>query len=139
MVANDKGSFRRIPLTRPDTPVMPRVVFRIVAQVWLILLIVGSLQPARPSLVTGFHREIHWLAFAGATFLLLLLSRNRRQEIWSAVGVFLLGLSLECLQHLLYRSPMEWWDARDDALSIIAAFALYQFLGAPKPASAPPH
>ena len=139
MVANDKGSFRRIPLTRPDTPVMPRVVFRIVAQVWLILLIVGSLQPARPSLVTGFHREIHWLAFAGATFLLLLLSRNRRQEIWSAVGVFLLGLSLECLQHLFYRNPMEWWDVRDDTLSILAAFALYQFLGAPRAASAPPH
>jgi hypothetical protein len=118
---------------------MPRVAFRIVVQVWLILLIVGSLQPARPSLVIAYHRELHWLAFAGAAFLVLLLSRNRRQEIRSAIAVFLLGLSLECLQHLLYRNPIEWWDARDDALSIIAAFALYQFLGAPKPASAPPH
>ena len=106
---------------------MPRVAFRIVVQVWLILLIVGSLQPARPSLVIAYHRELHWLAFAGAAFLVLLLSRNRRQEIRSAIGAFLLGLSLECVQHLIYRHPMEWRDVRDDTLAILAAFALYQF------------
>ena len=72
----------------------------------------------------GLHREIHWLAFAVATFLLLLLCRNRRQEIESAIGVFVLGLSLEYLQHLIYRNPMEWWDVRDDSFAIFAAFAL---------------
>ena len=45
----------------------------------------------------------------------------------SAIGVFLLGLSLEYLQHLIYRNPMEWRDVRDDTLAILAAFALYQF------------
>ena len=116
-----------------------RSVFRIVAQVWLTLLVVGSLQPARPSLVTSFHPEIHWLAFASTAFLLFVLSRNPHQEIRRAIAVIVLGLSLECLQHLLYRNPMEWWDVRDDVLSVLAAFALYHFLGAPKPASAPPH
>jgi hypothetical protein len=100
------------------------IILRI-TQACLLLLIVGSLQPARPGPVLAWHREIHWLAFAGATFLLLLLSRNRRQEIRSAIGAFLLGLSLECLQHFIYRNPMEWWDVRDDSIGTLAAFALY--------------
>jgi type II secretory pathway component PulK len=52
---------------------------------------------------------------------------NRRQQIRSALAVFLLGLSLEYLQHLIYRNPMEWWDVRDDGLAILAAHAIYQF------------
>lgn len=104
---------------------------------WLLLLIVGSLQPARlgPGMAlhrgnhpgVAVHRGIHWLAFAGTALLLLLLSRNRRQEICSAIGTFLLGLSLEYLQHLIYRKPMEWRDVADDILAVLAAFALYQF------------
>jgi hypothetical protein len=97
-----------------------------ITQAWLLLLIVGSLQPARLGPGVALHRGIHWLAFAGTAFLLLLLSRNRRQEIRSAIGVFLLGLSLEYLQHLIYRNPMEWRDVRDDTLANLAAFALYQ-------------
>jgi hypothetical protein len=101
-----------------------------ITQACLLLLIVGSLEPSRPAPVVVLHREIHWLAFAGVTFLLLLLSRNRRQEIRSAIGVFLLGLSLEYLQHLIYRNPMEWRDVRDDTLAILAAFALYHLVEA---------
>jgi hypothetical protein len=71
-------------------------------------IIVVSLQAARPGPVVGVHREIHWLAFAVATFLLLLLSENHRPEIRSAIGAFLLDLSLEYLQHLIYHNPMEW-------------------------------
>ena len=114
-----------------------RIILRI-TQVWLLLLIVGSLQPARLGQGVALHRGIHWLAFAGTAFLLLLLSRNRRQEIRSIIAACLLGLSLEYLQHIIYRKPMEWWDVRDDILSILAAFALYHFTGARNPASAPP-
>lgn len=57
----------------------------------------GSLQPARPDIVKGFHREIHWVGFAGAALLLLYLSRTRRQEILRAFIIFFLGLSLEVL------------------------------------------
>jgi len=98
-----------------------------VTQAWVLLLIVGSLQPARPGLVVGLHRELHWLAFAGAAILLLALSRNRGEETRSAIAVFLLGLSLEYLQHLMYLRPFEWWDVRDDAFAVFAAFTLYQF------------
>jgi len=100
---------------------MRRVLLR-VTQVWLLVLIVGSLQPARPGVVVGLHREIHWLAFAGAAFLLFSLSLNRRQQIHCATALFLLGLSLEFLQHQIYRNPMEWRDVRDDALAILIAF-----------------
>jgi len=99
-----------------------------VAQAWLLLLVVGSLGPARPGPVVGLglHREIHWLAFGGAAYLLLLLSRTRRQEMRAIFCTCLLGLSLEYLQHLIYRNVMEWWDVRDDALAILAAYALYR-------------
>ena len=101
-------------------------MIRRIAQAWILLLIVGSLQPARPGPVVGFHREIHWLVFAGAAFLLLLLSRTRRHELCSVSGTFLLGLSLEYVQHFVYRNNMEWPDVRDDALAILVALALYR-------------
>jgi hypothetical protein len=110
-----------------------QIILRL-AQVWILVLIVGSLQPARPTPVLGLHREIHWLAFAGASFLLLLLSRNRRWEVRNVIATFLLGLSLEYLQHLIYRNAMEWRDVRDDALAIVVAFALYRLAGTYKAA-----
>jgi hypothetical protein len=103
----------------------PKII-RLIAQAWLLLVIVGSLQPARPWHSVAAHRGIHWLAFAGLALVLLLPSRNRRQEIHSVIAACLLGLSLEYLQHLVYRNPMEWCDVRDDTLAILAAFALYR-------------
>jgi hypothetical protein len=92
---------------------------------WIALLTVGSLQPARPSVVTGHHREIHWLAFAGAAFLRFGVSKTGPQRMVSALALFFLGLSLEVLQHLIYRNPTEWRDIVDDGLAILMAFALY--------------
>jgi hypothetical protein len=102
----------------------------IVATVWLALLIVGSLQPSRPGIVKGFHREIHWAAFAGAAVLLFTLAATRGQKIVAASGIFLLGVSLEIAQNLLYRCGMEWRDIGDDALAILAAFILYRLAAA---------
>jgi VanZ family protein len=105
-----------------------QIILRL-AQLWILVLIIGSLQPARPAPVVGLHRELHWLAFAGVALLLLLLSRSRRQEIHAVFAACLLGLSLEYLQHFIYRNAMEWHDVRDDSLAIIAAFALYRVAG----------
>ena len=113
-----------------------QIILRI-AQAWILLLIVASLQPARPGPVVGLHREVHWLAFAGAAFLLFHVSRNRIQEVCSALGLFALGLSLEFLQHVIYRGHMEWWDVRDDSLAILAALALYWLTRSRKPSSPP--
>ena len=114
-------------------------------RIWILLAIVGFLQPARPGPLVGLHREIHWLVFAGAAFLLLLLSRTRRQELCSVTVTFFLGLSLEYLQHLVYHHTMEWLDVRDDALAILVTLALYRSAVKYKaalrlsPASAHPH
>ena len=114
-------------------PRVSRAVLRTVAKVWIALLIAGSLQPARPGIVTGLHREIHWLAFAGAALLLFSLFRTRRQEILGGFTIFLLGFSLELLQHLIYRNHLEWRDIADDGLAIFLALALYRLAGAWKP------
>ena len=117
------------------TAVSPTVL-RVVAWVWIALLVAGSLQPARPGVVKGVHREIHWVGFAGAALLLFALSKTRRREILGACAVFLLGVSLEVLQHLIYRNHLEWRDMADDGLAIVAAFALYRLTGAWKPSPA---
>jgi hypothetical protein len=113
--------------------IVSRVVLYLVARVWLALLIIGSLQPSRPGIVTGLHREIHWIAFGGATVLLLSLSRTHLREILAAFTIFFLGLSLEVLQHLIYRNPVELTDIRDDGLAVLAALTLYYLTGAWKP------
>jgi len=110
-----------------------RGALRIAAWVWISLLVAGSLQPARPGIVKGLHREIHWVAFAGAAVLLFALSKTRLREMLGAGAIFLLGVSLEVLQHLIYRNPPEWRDMVDDGLAILAAFALYRLTGAWKP------
>ncbi|MGA2149517.1 MAG: hypothetical protein ABSH49_31675 [Bryobacteraceae bacterium] len=125
----------------PEELVFPaaisRAVLRITAWIWLALLIVGSLQPTRPGIVKGNHRPIHYVAFAGAVILLFSLSRTRRQEIQGALATFFLGFSLEFLQHLIYRSHVEWRDIADDGIAILLAFALYLLTGAWKPAPDP--
>ena len=110
--------------------ISPAVIVRIFTMAWLTFLIVGSLQPARPSIVKSVHREIHWVGFAAPAILQFVVSRSRRQEVLSAFAIFFLGLSLEVLQHLIYRNPMEWFDIRDDGLAIFTAFAIYRLTGA---------
>jgi hypothetical protein len=104
----DPSNSPRYPKRVPST-----VLIRRIAQAWLLLLVIGSLQPARPGPVHAMHREIHFLAFGGTAFLLLLVTRSRREEMGVVLGGCLLGLSLEYLQHLFYHNVMEWWDVRD--------------------------
>jgi hypothetical protein len=118
--------------------IVSRAILRTITWVWIALLIAGSLQPARPGLVKVVHREIHWAGFAGAAVLLFSLSKTRRREILGAGAIFLLGVSLEVLQHLTYRNDLELRDIADDGLAILAAFAVYRLMGAWKPKSDPP-
>jgi len=110
-----------------------RFAVRTAAWIWIALLVAGSLQPSRPGATQRFHREIHWVAFAGAALLLFALSKTRRREILGACTIFLLGASLELAQHLIYRNYLEWHDIADDALAVLVAFALYRLTGAWKP------
>jgi hypothetical protein len=117
---------------RPVRALNPTIIRR-VTQVWLAVLILGSLQPARPKPVVSMHLGIHLLGFGGAVFLLLLLADNLLREIRAVVGMCLLGLTVELLQHLMYGNVMEWWDVRDDALAILTAWALYRLVWKVRP------
>ncbi len=114
-------------------PAVPRFALRGVAWFWLAFLIVASLQPIRPVIVKSNHRPLHYVAFAGAAFLLLSLSRTRRREILGALAIFLLCCALELLQHVIYRTNFEWSDLVDDGIAILAACVLYRLSGAWKP------
>lgn len=84
------------------------------------------------------HREIHWVGFAGAALLLFCLSWTRTEEIAGASATLILGVSLEFLQHVIYRNPMEWRDILDDGLAVLAIFALHRLAGAWKPVPGSP-
>jgi hypothetical protein len=116
---------------------MSRPSLLLITRLWFLFLLLASLQPVRPGPVHDFHRELHWLAFAMAAFLLFALSRSRRQAICGAIAAFTFGLCLEFLQHLIYRNPMEWWDVRDDAFAVLGAFAIYRLTLARSPAPEP--
>ena len=118
------------------TALSPVMLIRIVTLAWVALLVIGSLQPARPSLVKAAHREIHWLGFAVPAILQFIVARTRRQEILGGFAIFSLGLSIEVLQHLMYGIRLEWLDVRDNGLAILAAYALYHLAGARKLAPA---
>lgn len=96
-----------------------------VIQAWILIVAVGSLQPARPGPVRGVHAELHWFLFGVTALLLLLVSRNRRQEISAMVATCLFGLTLELAQHLIYHKAMEWHDVIHDLLAVSVVFALY--------------
>jgi hypothetical protein len=123
----------------PDGPAcraaVARAIVRAAAWAWIALLVAGSLQPARPGVVKALHREVHWVAFAGAALLLFALSKTWLREILGACTIFLLGVSLEVVQHLIYRNHLEWRDIADDGIAILAAFALYRLSGGWKPKS----
>jgi hypothetical protein len=114
-----------------------------IAAVWISCLIVGSLLPYRTKLALGTrpahaanprapvvtlkHRAIHWLSFGGAALLLLLLARNRHQEIAAVAATIALGCFIEFAQHVMYRNDIEWWDMRHDTYGALAALVLLRF------------
>jgi VanZ family protein len=107
-----------------------RRALRWFATVWVICLIVASLQPYRPEATRGHHsykHQIEHVVVFGATGIIFLaLARNRRED-WTAVGgVIVLGLFIETAQFLIYRMPegFEWWDVREDTVGALIAFAI---------------
>jgi hypothetical protein len=108
-----------------------RTALRWFATVWVICLIVASLQPLRPPDTSGetrsYKHELEHVIVFGATGLILLaLARDRREE-WAAAGkVMALAIGIEVAQLLIYRMPFgfEWWDVREDTIGMILAMLL---------------
>ena len=127
------GQVSRISLTR-------------IAALYIICLVVLSLYPSSrrvalraPSRMlvgkTGAsrvkrvlrHRLFHVVSFAGIALFLVLIARTPGQKIYATLGVIALGCAIEYAQHLIFRSRLEWWDMRDDALGAIMGYAIGQW------------
>jgi hypothetical protein len=104
---------------------MRRGFSRIIAWLSVIVVTVGSLQPARPKLVLAYHHPIHVLMFGAIAFLFFRLSAERSQRIWSALAICVLGLSLEYSQYMINHHQMEWWDVLADGIGVLVAFLLF--------------
>jgi hypothetical protein len=73
------------------------------------------------------HRFFHVISFAGIALLLVLMARAPGQKIFAALAVIALGCAIEYAQHLIFRSRIEWWDMRDDALGAMMGYAIGQW------------
>jgi hypothetical protein len=100
-----------------------------IASVWVLCLVATSLQPWRPHAahVADLHRLFHLLAFGVTALLLLLIARTARQRLYAVLAVVGLGIAIECAQHILFGSPLEWWDMRDNALAAAMAWLVVQW------------
>lgn len=122
-----------------------RKVYALLAPVWLLCLIIGSLLPyeakvamgTRPGypvnprlpVVTLKHRFFHWLSFGGTALLLCLLARTRYQDQAATAATIALGCGIEYAQHAFYHGRIEWWDMRDDSYAALAVLVLVQVPG----------
>jgi hypothetical protein len=125
---------------------VPRRLARWFARVWIAAVIVGSLLPGSAKItlrasegkpthagkaVEIKHRFIHFLAFGSSFLVLSVLAKRRKEQLEAAVEVMIIGCIVETIQYFVYsyRHIFEWWDVRDDALGILAAFLLLQVAG----------
>jgi VanZ like family len=108
---------------------LTRQVLRRVATLWIVGLVAVSLQPWRPhgeseSIV---HQMAHLVLFGAAGLMLFALSRNAKQILTAALGIFCLAVAIETSQHLLYKNLFEWWDVRDDTIGLAMAAMLIRW------------
>jgi hypothetical protein len=111
---------------------------RRMAALWITAVIGGSFMPVGWKIAVGTttfqaaqeqvappgleHRLCHFVAFGVAAGLLLLLAATRWQEVRAVTSIMALGLTIEYVQHLALGSVFEWWDLRDDWISVLAVF-----------------
>jgi hypothetical protein len=108
---------------------MSRAAWLRLAPIFPLLLVFGSVLPfaAKNALAIDApvqHRVYHAISYGMSAWVLFLISRNRPQRVAALLGMIGFGAALEGLQHMLFHCAYEWWDVRDDAFGICAAFVL---------------
>jgi VanZ family protein len=101
--------------------------YRLAAVIWAAVLLVISLQPARPGNIHSgpAHNVAHFLSFGALAFLAArAFGLADRISVRPALVSFFWGLMIEYLQHVLNRMPVEWYDVRDDTAGIIVFMIL---------------
>jgi hypothetical protein len=123
--------------------VVPRRIALWIARLWISTVIIGSLLPGSAKVtlhasegkrarsrnsITTRHRLVHFFAFGSSFLVLSLLTMRTREELEAAAEIMLIGCVVELAQYFVYshRHVFEWWDVRDDAVGIVAAFVLLQ-------------
>ena len=115
----------------------------VVAVIWTLALIVGSLSPSKFKVAVGAnpaqlipsaphhrasppHRFSHIMVFAVTAALYISLARTTTGLAWGIAGAVALGVGLETAQALVYHyHDFEWWDVRDDLIGTLIAAAAY--------------
>ncbi len=95
--------------------------------VWIVFLVVVSLQPLRLHATirgTAGHFFLHALLFGFAAVIPLLLSVNPAHESARAFGVLCIAAALEITQGLIYRFRTEWRDLEADGIGILIVFLI---------------
>jgi len=109
------------------SPPLTRSLVTRIAPFWIVVLIVGSVLPDQAKNAIGAHsqhRLYHLLSFGATAYLLTLIGRSNRERFYALLFVIALGTALELAQHLIFHSPFEWWDVRDDTIGVLAAAPL---------------
>jgi VanZ family protein len=116
---------------RIEWALLNRIALRWIASVWVICLIVASLQPVRPPNIkegSNFykHQVLHVVMFGATALLFLALGRKRGDDWKAAAAVVCLAAAIELAQLLIYRMPFgyEWWDVREDTIGVAIAMLL---------------
>ncbi len=116
---------------RIEWALLKRTALRWFTAIWIICLIVASLQPVRPPDTKEggnfYKHQIMHVTMFGATALILLALGRRRGDDWRAAAVTVaLAIAIEAAQLAIYRMPFgfEWWDVREDTIGVVLAMLL---------------
>ena len=104
---------------------LTRTVLQKAALLWVICLVLFSLQPLRPEGTRGrgvlLHQIEHVVIFAATGVLLVTLGRSKSEEWLALLCVVALAGAIEAAQLAIYRMELgfEWWDVRDDSIGAL--------------------
>jgi hypothetical protein len=114
---------------------LSKLLFIKLAPFWILALIIGSLLPHAAKVAMGTspppgqpitmqiawtHRLVHYAAFGSTALLLFVIARNARERQAALLATIALGVGIETLQHVIYKSSFETLDACDDAFAACA-------------------
>jgi hypothetical protein len=67
------------------------------------------------------HQALHIIAFGAAATILFIAGPTRARITGSLILLLATAICTETLQHLIYRTGLEWWDIWDDMIGLAIA------------------
>ena len=97
---------------------------RFVLFAWVLCIVAFSIAPI--PFKDLFHTRGHWhyvghfAVFFSSAILFCWRSRGAARKGLACLGLFILALVVEALEHLIYRNGFEWQDVAVDTAAIVA-------------------